>query len=66
MSGLLDKAKEAEASKKVVTESVKITPEISEPVTSSSTEIKPSAFSNMMSNGMGMKIGIIIFMIVVV
>ena len=45
MSGLLDKAKEAEASKKVVTESVKIAPEISEPVTSSITDIKPSAFS---------------------
>ena len=60
MSGLLDKAKEAEASKKVVTESVKIVPEISEPVTSSSTEIKSSAFSNMMSNGMGMKIGALI------
>ena len=65
MSGLLDKAKEAEASKKVVTESVKITPEISEPVTSSSTEIKPSAFSNMMSNGMGMKIGAVIVTLLV-
>ena len=32
MSGLLDKAKEAEASKKVVTESIKIEPEVSEPV----------------------------------
>ena len=65
MSGLLDKAKEAEASKKVVTESIKIEPEVSEPVTNSSTEIKSSKFNYIMSNGMGIKIGAVIVTLLV-
>ena len=48
---IIRQSKEAEASKKVVTESIKIEPEVSEPVTNSSTEIKSSKFNNIMSNG---------------
>ena len=57
MSGLLDKAKEAETSKVAATEAVKVAPDISEAVVSSSTEAATSVFGNMLSEGMGIKIG---------
>ena len=66
MSGLLDKAKEAEASKTVSTESPNISSEISEAVTSSSVEATTSVFSNMLSDGMGMKIGAAVVALLVV
>ncbi|MBJ24093.1 MAG: hypothetical protein CMB64_05420 [Euryarchaeota archaeon] len=57
MSGLLDKAKEAETSKVAVNEAVKVTSDVSEVVVSSSTEAASSVFGNMLSDGMGLKIG---------
>ncbi|MBJ99549.1 MAG: hypothetical protein CMB48_00870 [Euryarchaeota archaeon] len=57
MSGLLDKAKEAEASKDVAVEVVNVAPETSDVVVSSSAEATTSVFGSMLAEGMGMKIG---------
>ena len=57
MSGLLDKAKEAEASKNVVAEVATVASETSDVVVSSSAEASTSVFDSMLAEGMGMKIG---------
>jgi len=65
MSGLLDKAKEAEASKIEVAE-VKVSPDISEAVVSSTAEATNSVFASMLSEGMGIKIGAAVVSLLVI
>ena len=57
MSGLLDKAKAAETSKVAVTDVVKVTLDEPEKGVNTSSGAPSSVFGNMLSEGMGMKIG---------